>query len=118
MKVLCNATGAVCPQGWDICCGCCDELDTCTDKCGSSYVKRNPHACPDATAISANVVPFQDAVPDVIQNITNLIRMKQELDDQEKALKQRLVETMEAYGLKSFANDQIRLCLLYTSRCV
>ena len=108
MKVICKVPGAECPEGLNICCGTCEHSDTCK-QCCESVKDASDIFCPDAEVISDAMVQFESAVPDTIQQITNLIQMKKNLDEQEKQLKQKLVEAMEAYGVKSFENDQIKM---------
>lgn len=104
MKVLCKVEGAICPKDLNICCATCEEKDTCKLCCDS--IKDN---CEFAEPITNEVVQFQSSVPDTIKEITNLLQRKKELDEQEKQLKQKLVEAMEAYGVKSFENDYIKM---------
>lgn len=108
MKVICKVPGAECPEGLNICCGTCEHSDTCKQCC--EEVHKGTHStCPDAEHVTGELTQFESAVPDTIQQITNLIQMKKNLDEQEKQLKQKLVEAMEAYGVKSFENDQIKM---------
>lgn len=107
MKVICNFEGAECPRGLNICCGTCEDKDTCQQCCSTGMVCWE--GCSDAEVITDEVVQFESAVPDTIKQITNLIQMKKELDEQEKQLKQKLVEAMEKYNVKSFENDQIKV---------
>lgn len=108
MKIICKVEGAECPNGLKICCGVCDHRGTCPDVCGSIGMI-SPQNCDDAEVITDEVVQFESAVPDVIWTITTLKRKKQELENQEKALNQKLVEAMEQYGVKSFENDVIKM---------
>ena len=104
MKVICKIQNAECPEGLHICCGTCDYKEICLDACHTEFTK-----CPDAEIVTNELVQFQSAVPDTIKKIKSLIQMKKELDEQEKVLKQALVEAMEAYGVKTFENDQIKM---------
>lgn len=106
MNIKCKIEDAECPRGLHICCGICPDVDTCTMPCG----KRKQHdVCPDAEVITNELTQFQSAVPDVIGKITELMQMKKQVDEEEKALKQKLVEAMEAYGVKSFENEFIKM---------
>lgn len=106
MKVICKVGSGLCPEGLSICCGTCEHKDTCKDCCEDAGTYE---ACPDAEKITNELVQFESAVPDTIKKITKLIQMKKQLDEQEKELKQKLVEAMEAYDVKSFENDQIKM---------
>ena len=112
MKLLCKvatgAAGVACPQGLTICCGTCDQKWVCDCVCTCKDM-HEPQTCPDAEVITGELTQFQSAVPDTIKQITNLVRAKKEMDEQEKALKQKLVEAMEAYGVKSFENEFIKM---------
>lgn len=108
MKVICKVAGANCPEGLHICCGTCEHSDTC-DVCCEEVQKDKHSVCPDAEHVTGELTQFESAVPDTIQQITNILEAKKRLDEQEKLLKQKLVEAMEAYGVKSFENDQIKM---------
>lgn len=107
-KIICKVEGVECPNGLKICCGVCDHRGTCPDVCGSISMI-SPQNCDDAEVITNELVQFESAVPDVIQKITTLKRLKKEMDEREKALNQKLVEAMEQYGVKSFENDLIKI---------
>jgi hypothetical protein len=107
-KIICKVENAECPNGLKICCGVCDHRGTCPDVCGSIGMI-SPQNCDDAEVITNEMVQFESAVPDVIQKITILKQLKKELDEQEKALNQNLLEAMEIYGVKSFENDVIKI---------
>lgn len=106
MKVICKVPGAniTCPEGLNICCSTCEHSDTCEHCCEGVQP-----TCPHAEVVNDELAQFESAVPDAIQQITNLIQTKKELEEQEKQLKQKLVEAMESYGVKSFENDQIKM---------
>lgn len=108
MKTICKIEGAECPKGLNICCGTCKDSSTCkqcceTAKCGDDIT------CPDAEVVTGELTQFESAVPDTIQKITTILQMKKDLDEQEKQLKQKLVEAMEKYEVKSFENDYIKM---------
>lgn len=108
MKIICKVAEDSCPLGLHICCGTCDQADTCSGCC-TSIGYQNPHTCVDAEVITDEVTQFKSAVPDTIQKITILVNMKKQLDEQEKQLKQELVKAMETYGVKSFETDTIKM---------
>lgn len=105
MKTICKIVGAECPKNLNICCCTCEDHDECKTACDTTAYED----CDYSETITDEVTQFQSAVPETIQKITNLIQMKKDLDEQEKELKQRLVEAMEAYGVKSFENEQIKM---------
>ena len=107
MKIKCKIENADCPHDLDICCGTCGFKDNCGNRCeacGGDIQK-----CPDAEVITDELIQFKSSVPDTIQRITDLIKLKKQLDDQEKELKSTLVKAMEHYGVKSFENDLIKM---------
>lgn len=110
MKIVCKISGAECPKGLNICCGTCEDKDTCGQCCESVLTDKFDYEnCNDAEVVTDELVQFESAVPDTIKKITTLVLMKKQLDEQEKQLKQKLVEAMEMYGVKSFENDQIKV---------
>lgn len=109
MKILCKVEGAECPHDLNICCGTCGFKDNCGNACECTNCMKDPQNCPDAEVITGEMTAFQSAVPDTIKKITTLIKMKKQMDEQEKQLKQKLVEAMETYGVKSFENDLIKM---------
>lgn len=105
MKVICKIA-ADCPKNLKICCGTCDDRDTCEMCCASCG---DWESCTETESVNDGLTRFQGAVPDTIEKMTALLKLKQELDEQEKHLKQRLLEAMEMYGVESFETDTIRL---------
>ena len=108
MKVICKVEGAECPRNLKICCGTCEHANTCNQCCDSVY-DGTDITCAEAELISDALIQFESSVPDTINKITTLLQLKKELDEQEKQLKQTLVDAMERYGVKSFENDQIKM---------
>lgn len=107
MKIKCKIENAECPHDLDICCGTCGFKDNCGNRCeacGGDIQK-----CPDAEVITDELTQFKSSVPGVIQKITDLIQRKKQMDELEKELKAQLVKAMEAYGVKSFENDLIKM---------
>lgn len=109
MIIKCKVAAGECPQELDICCATCGFKENCGNVCGCPNSMKDPQNCPDAEVITGEMTAFQSAVPDTIGKITTLIKMKKQLEDQEKQLKQKLVEAMEIYGVKSFENDLIKM---------
>ena len=107
MKIKCKVENAECPHDLDICCGICGFKDNCGNVCPVCNV--NPEKCEEAEVITDELTQFQSSVPDTIGKITQLIKMKKQMDEQEKQLKEQLVKAMEHFGVKSFENDQIKM---------
>lgn len=108
MKVLCKVATGNCPQNLDICCGTCGFKNNCGNVCDSQTMDDYQN-CPDAEVITNELIQFQSAVPDTIQKISDLMKQKKQMDDLEKQLKEQLVKAMEAYGVKSFETDLIKM---------
>ena len=109
MIIKCKiASPDTCPHDLDICCGTCGFRANCGNSC-MGQDKLDPTHCPDAEVITGEMTAFQSAVPDTIKKITDLLKLKKQLDDQEKQLKQKLLENMEVYGVKSFETDLLKL---------
>ena len=107
--IYCRSQGVEdCPRKLDICCATCEHRVGCEFACNADYIYA-PNTCPDAEAFGGEVVPFESAGAVAIQKISTLMRLKKELEDQEKQLKEQLVKAMEAYGIKSFENDLIKM---------
>ena len=105
MKIICTVENAECPKDLNICCYTCEDREGCRFGCRDGC----PETCEDRQEVADEVIAFQSAIPEVITQITNLIRMKKSLDDQEKLLKQELVKAMERCDIKSFENDNIKM---------
>lgn len=108
MKTICKVENAECPKNLNICCGTCEDAETCNQCCDAVHSGEDI-TCPDAESITDELVQFESAVPDTIQKITHLLHMKKDLDEQEKQLKQELLKAMETYGVKSFETNLIKM---------
>jgi hypothetical protein len=106
MIIKCKIADNGCPHDLDICCATCGFKATCGNCCDCHHDHQN---CPDAEVTTGELTGFQSAVPVTIQKITDLLKLKKQLDEQEKQLKKVLVENMEVYGIKSFENDFIKM---------
>lgn len=106
MKVVCKIEGAECPKNLGICCATCESRETCPVCCDSIADWKT---CSAAETITDEMIQFQSAAPEAIQQITQLVITMQKLERQEKQLKYELTKAMEAYGVKSFENDQIKM---------
>lgn len=108
MSIKCKVAAGNCPQDLDICCATCGFKANCGNCCDSQTMKDHLN-CPDAEVITGELTAFQSAVPETIGKITQLMKLKKQMDEQEKVLKQKLVEAMEIYGVKSFETDLIKM---------
>lgn len=108
MIIKCKNAAGNCPNDLDICCATCGFKANCGNCCDSQTMVDSQN-CPDAEVTVGELTGFQSAVPDTIRKITDLMKLKKQLDDQEKQLKKVLVENMEVYGVKMFENDWIKM---------
>lgn len=106
MKVICKIAPDACPRNLGICCGTCEHKATCDMVCDTIA---DWETCPDSETIHDELAQFKSAMPEAIQKITNLVVTMKQLEEQEKLLKEQLVAAMEAHGIKSFENDQIKM---------
>lgn len=107
MIVSCKVADGNCPHGLNICCGCCEYVSHCDERCQDESMSDFEN-CPEAEVITAPA-QFQNTVPEAIQKITTLVNMKNQLEAQEKELKKQLVKAMEECGIKSFENEHIKM---------
>lgn len=84
------------------CCFFYDKKDACEDACGEIEEK-----CEEQVE-ETDLQVIQSAVPDVLKAITDITVQKKKLDEQEKVMKQKLQETMETYGVKSFETPEVK----------
>lgn len=108
MSIKCKVATGNCPQDLDICCATCGFKANCGNCCDSQTMMDHLN-CADAEVITGELTAFQSAVPETIGKITQLMKIKKQMDEQEKMLKQKLVEAMEIYGVKSFETDLIKM---------
>lgn len=105
MTYLCKIA-ADCPKNLKICCGTCEDKDTCDMCCASCGAWES---CADLEHVKDGLTMFKNAVPDTIEKMTALLQMKKDIEEQEKQMKQQLLEAMEMYGVESFETDTIRM---------
>jgi alanyl-tRNA synthetase len=103
----CNS-GETCPvSGENLCCKSCEKLQTCEDACNEALdLTAN---CPDEVEEPDALTVFQTKETAVIQAMSDLLKQKKALEEQEKQIREKLVETMDAYGIKSFENDLLKV---------
>jgi hypothetical protein len=107
MTIRCKVVEtAECPHELEICCGTCGFRGNCGNACPICH---DPEGCPNADIITDELTAFKSAVPETIKKITTLIKLKKQMDEQEKQLKEQLVKAMETYGIKVFENDLIKM---------
>lgn len=93
-------TPTVC--GKDICCFYCPDKEGCVDACHD-----DPKECGECVQEETELQVMQSAVPEAIRIITDINIQKKKLDEQEKLMRQKLLEAMETFGVKKFENEHI-----------
>lgn len=84
------------------CCYFCDKKDTCNDVC-QDIAK----VCEEQVE-ETDLQVIESTVPDVLKAITDITVQKKKLEEQEKLMKQKLLQAMEEHGVKSFENAKVK----------
>ena len=84
------------------CCYFCDKKDTCNDVC-QDIAK----VCEEQVE-ETDLQVIESTVPDVLKAITDITVQKKKLEEQEKVMKQKLLQAMEEHGVKSFENAKVK----------
>lgn len=84
------------------CCYFCDKKDTCNDVCQDTA-----KVCEEQIE-ETDLQVIESTVPDVLQAITDITVQKKKLEEQEKVMKQKLLQAMEEHGVKSFENAKVK----------
>ena len=85
------------------CCIFCDKTETCDYVC-----ERMKESCKDMIKEETELQVMESAVPDVLQAITSITVQKKKLEEQEKLMKEKLIEAMEKHNVKKFENDSVK----------
>lgn len=93
--------GSAC--GKDCCCLECEEKENCKDVCSDL----SPN-CEDAVTEETALATMKQEAAAVIKVIADLTLQKKQIEDQEKAMREKLREAMEKYGVKSFETPEIK----------
>lgn len=107
MMLLCKG-GEDCPvKNMNLCCKGCSELHSCTFVCSDAL---NGKVCPDEIPDEANALAvFQQKEVAVIQAMTDVLKAKKKLDEQEAAIREQFTAAMDAYGVKTFESDLLKV---------
>ena len=92
--------------GNNICCFHCPEKGTCDDVCADA-LDTDVKECSGYVQEETELQVMQSAVPEAIRIITEINIQKKNLDEQEKLMRQKLLEAMEAFNVKKFENAQV-----------
>lgn len=94
--------------GKDICCYQCEKWAECDDSC-RMYEDKPEQAseCEDRIDEETALATMRKKTAAVIQAITDLVKQKKKLEDQEKTMKAQLMKAMDQYGVKKFENGVV-----------
>jgi hypothetical protein len=97
-----------CPQGKDICCYSCEEFEDCADKCDDHFKSCGSSEFDEMDEELA-LQTFEHNHRLMLHEISTLIKVKDNLEQQEKDLKDRIKSAMETYGVKKFESDILNI---------
>lgn len=103
MAIKCNAKG--CPHEYEHCCFECEEFKECESACNLKPETCNNSIVEGETSLEV----FKNANVEVINTIAQLTVAKKKIEDQEKEMKEKLLEAMEKHGITKFDNDLIKI---------
>lgn len=97
--------------GKSCCCLVCDTKETCLEKCHFVENKKvtDPMECEFVVVEETSLATFESHAAAIIQTIANISAAKQELENQDKKMREQLEAAMEEYNIKSFENDLVKI---------
>ena len=102
--------GSLSPCGKNLCCWSCAEREHCPDACISySSEKAAMEHCPDIITEEKALTIFSTKAVGVIKAMTDLLKKKKELEEQEKTVREQLLAAMETHGVKCFENELLKV---------
>lgn len=109
--ILCKMAENYSECGERCCCLVCDKKAVCETLC--EYVHNGkftePSQCENAYGEEDKLAVIKNKISPVMQAIANITTQKKSLDEEEKRLRQALLEAMEKYDIKSFEDEHVRL---------
>lgn len=103
MGTKCTQKG--CPHEYDFCCCECEENKHCESKCLSNPVDCGYSVIEGETDLQV----FKNTHIEIINTIAQLTAAKKQIEEQEKTMKEKLLEAMEKYGVTKFDNEIIKV---------
>lgn len=103
MGTKCTQKG--CPHEYDFCCFECEENRHCESKCLSYPVDCGYSVIEGETDLQV----FKNTHIEIINTIAQLTAAKKQIEEQEKTMKEKLLEAMEKYGVTKFDNEIIKV---------
>lgn len=108
MKKCREVTAETTLCGKDICCYFCADRANCKYACGE---EENPcSSCYDDEAPTGGLAPldaFKVTTGNAIKKIADLELAKKNIENDESALREQLLQAMEKYGVKKFETDAV-----------
>lgn len=87
--------------GKTVCCHYCEDKMDCINACAI------PQPCPEQVEETSALQIMEDAVPDKIREVTDLMIQMKKAEDRITKIKESLLKAMEENGIKKFENEQI-----------
>lgn len=106
--ILCKDSEACPVKKLHICCKGCDELSVCADACRAA-MSETPCLAMEEVQEETGIAAFQSKETAVIQAMTNILKAKAKLEEQEKEIRKQFTTAMDAYGVKSFDNGLLKV---------
>ena len=104
MGTKCTQKG--CPHEYDFCCYECEENKHCESKC----ILLNPVDCGHSVIEGeTDLQVFKNTHIEIINTIAQLTTAKKQIEEQEKTMKEKLLEAMEKHGVTKFDNEIIKV---------
>lgn len=103
MGIKCKQAG--CPFEYEHCCIECEELERCTSSCNLKPISCGNSEMNGETSLQV----FENANIEIINTIAQISIAKKQIEEQEKTMKEKLLEAMEKYGVTKFDNDIMKI---------
>ena len=108
MKKCSDVTSEYTTCGKDICCRFCADRATCAAACDATDDPCS--SCYDDEAPTEGLAPldaFKVTTGNAIKKIADLELAKKNIENDESALREQLLQAMEKYGVKKFETDEV-----------
>lgn len=103
MIVICKDYGdGACPMDLNICCRECSMRNNCQNVCDV-----RGDGCEHRQETPGDASGFALAIPSTIKRLEELTRLKKQIEDEEKQLRQKVQIEMGVYGLPKWENERI-----------
>lgn len=103
MEIKCTQLG--CPHEYEYCCRECEERKECEASCNLKPISCGNSEMNGETSLQV----FENANIEIINAIAQISIAKKQIEEQEKTMKEKLLEAMEKYGIIKFDNDIMKI---------